>query len=72
LRSVRGVDGLSDTMRRQVVEAEKSLAALRRATGHWTWFEAHEERLAGVRAELGSLISKQPARHDEATAIAPA
>jgi DNA-binding winged helix-turn-helix (wHTH) protein len=72
LRSVRGADGLSDTMRRQVVDAEKSLAALRRATGHWTWFEAHEERLAGVRAELGSLISKQPARHDEATAIAPA
>ena len=58
LRRVRGGETLSESTRRDVEEAVRTLGAHRRAhAADWAWFTPHEAHLEKLREELGRAVS---------------
>ena len=70
LRGVRGAEVLSDSLRRQVADAERSLADRDRAyAAGWTWFAPHSAHLDDLQRELRLVLARDSLRRDEPIAL---
>ena len=68
VRSARGVDVLSDPIRRQVQEAVASLGARERGyTAGWQWFVPQTLHLEALQSELALVLAKDAARRHDST-----
>jgi DNA-binding winged helix-turn-helix (wHTH) protein len=66
LRGVRGAEGLSDSARREIREAARSLKERERSfAASWAWFAPHAIHLDELQTELNLVLAKDALRRDE-------
>ena len=66
LRGARGAEGLSDSVRREIREAARSLKERERSfAAGWTWFAPHASHLDELQIELNLVLAKDALWRDE-------